>query len=220
MSRQHPPTPASAQHPQQEFSALTEDGFDLQRELDGIERLVLQSYHIPWTNITFVNETQLLAQLDRAFESIPTTLREARDVLRDRQDILQQAQAHARKLVQEAERQAAQIRDETGIIRRAQQDARQLHEQARIECDRLRQQTLQDIKQMHQQAVAECEDMRADAEDYVTAMLAGLEHQLGGMLKTVRNGRASLSQPQPLADRQQPTTATKQPAKLPQQIAS
>jgi len=195
MSRQNTPAPVNTQ---QKFSALAEDGFELQRELDEIERLVLQSYHIPWTSITFVNEERLLAQLDRAFESLPPTLQEARGILRDRQDILQEAQAIARQIVKEAEGQAAQILDETGIVRQAQQEARQIQEQARLECDRLRQQTLQDLKQMHQQAVAECAGMRADTEDYVTDVLTGLEHQLGGVLKTVRNGRASLSQQQQL----------------------
>lgn len=157
--------------------------------------MILQSYHLPWTNITVVNESQVLAQLDRAFESLPPAIREAKAVLRERQKILQQATEHANRLVRDAEQEAARLLDETGIVRRAQQDARQLHERARIECDRLRQETLQDVTQMRQQAIAECQDLRADAEDYATALLGKLEHHLGDMLHTVQNGRASLGQP-------------------------
>ncbi len=185
----------------QQLPALADEGFALQRELDEVERLVLQSYHIPLTSITIVNEARLLAQLDRVFESLPEAVRQSKAIVRERQEILQHAQTYARELVERAEQQAAQILDETGIVQRAQQDARQLHERARIECDKLRQQTLQDIRQMRQQALDECQGLQAEAQDYAAAVLTDLEGRLCGMLQVMRNGRNSLKpQQQPQAE--------------------
>lgn len=181
-------TTAQTEH----LPALANDDFDLQRELDEVERLILQSHHVPLTNITIVNEARLLAQLDRVFENLPAAIVEAKAIARSREEILQQADAYARDLIQRAERQAEQILDETGIVQRAQQDARQIHEHNNIECEQLRQQTLQDIRQMRQQALDECRDLQAQAQDYAAAVLTDLEGRLGGMLQVIRNGHTSL----------------------------
>ena len=186
-------------HPQVE-----EMGFQMQREIDRLEEIILDNPGIPFMGRTLVDEDKLINQLDLIRINIPDSLEQALEILRQKQQIIAEAQHYAQKIIENAQRRAAQILDETGIIQQAEMQGNQLRRQVQQECETLQRKTMteveqirrkiqQEIGQMRQKAIMESEAIQNDADDYADAMLSRLEKQLGEMLKVVRNGRQQLN---------------------------
>jgi len=175
----------------------------VQAELNRLEELILDRPRIPFTRRTIVDEEQLLDQLDLVRINLPRAFEEALAILRQRDELIVQAEDYAREIVEAAQQQAAQLVDELGILRQAEAEAAQLRQQVQQDCEELRRRTLheieqmrlqarQEIEQLRQMALGECDDIQDGADEYADAVLSRLEQQLGEMLRAIRNGRSQL----------------------------
>lgn len=192
--------PHSATPPVSEATPL---GFDVQAELNRLEELILDNPRIPFTRKTIVDEERLLDHLDVIRMNLPGAFEEAIEIIRQKEEILLQAEEYAQEIIEQAQRQAAQALDEMALLRQAELEAAQIRQQANQEREEQRQQTLAELEQMRMQAMQEleqmrqvvldeCDDIQDGADDYADAVLGRLENQLGDMLRIVRNGRRQL----------------------------
>ncbi len=165
--------------------------------------MILDSPRIPLTRRTLVDEEQLLDQLDLVRMNLPAAFQEAEEIVRHKDEILEQAEQYAQNMIETAERQVAQILDEMGIVRQAkieadqirqqlQQDCQDAQEQTVAEIESLRLQAQQEVEEMRRRALAECEAIENGADDYADRVLNNIEQQLGDMLRVIRNGRQQL----------------------------
>lgn len=180
-------------------------GLDIQRALDRLEEIVLDSPRIPFGRRTLVDEELLLDQLDAVRLNLPAAFREAEAIVRQREQILFEAQQQAKDIVEGAKQQAARAISETELVRHAQLEADTIHRQVEEECQAAREQVLAELEQARQQAaaeletmrrsaIAECEAIQDGADDYADRVLGNIERQLGDMLRVIRNGRQQLQQ--------------------------
>ncbi|AFY78976.1 MAG: DivIVA domain-containing protein [Hydrococcus sp. C42_A2020_068] len=178
--------------------------FDLQRELDRLEEIILDSPRVPMSRRTLVDEDRLLNQLDLVRMNLPEAFEKAMEILQQRQEILSEAEEYAQQIIQSAHQRAAQIEDEMAIVQRAQGEAHQIRQQVQQECEALQRQTFAEIEQMRRAAQqefqemlkrtqAECAEIQNGADEYADRVLSNIEHQLGEMLQVIRNGRQQLS---------------------------
>jgi cell division septum initiation protein DivIVA len=178
-------------------------GVDLQRELNRLEEILLDSPRVPLSRRTLINEEQFLEQLDLVRLNLPSAFQEAAEIVVHKEDILQEAEQYAQEIIAAAEQRAAQILNDMGLVRQAEMEAMQIRQQVQQECDIIQQQTLADIDQtrrraqqeldeMQRRALAECEEIQAGADDYADRVLRDMEQQLTEMMRVVRNGRQQL----------------------------
>ena len=200
-SHGHPPHNQSSQ-PNTSVAGQPVD-FDIQRELDQLEEMILDSARIPFTHLTLVDEEKLLNQLDLVRINLPEAFEKALAVIGRRQEIIQEADEYAKRIIQSAQQRAAEILDETGIVQQAEIQASQIRHQVQHECEALQRQTMaeieqarrtvtQELQQLRQQTLAECQEIQEGADTYADSLLTNLEYQLGEMLRVVRNGRQQL----------------------------
>ncbi len=186
----------------------TRSGVDIQRELNRLEEIVLDSPRVPLSRRTLIDEEQLLEQLDLVRLSLPEAFHEAEIVVQHKDEILQQAEQYAQEIVMQAERRAAQIVNESGILRQAESEAQQLRQQVQQECELAKNQTLDEIAHLRRQAQAELEEIRHQAivegeaiqngaDGYADRVLSDLESQMGEMLRVIRNGKQQLQTQRP-----------------------
>ncbi|NEO83058.1 MAG: ATP synthase F0 subunit B [Spirulina sp. SIO3F2] len=179
-------------------------GFDVQAELNRLEELILDNPRIPFTGKTVINEEQLLDHLDVIRMNLPGAFEEAIEIIRQKEEILLQAEEYAQNIIENAQRQASQALDEMTLVRQAeleaaqvrqdvQQDSEQMRQQALAEIEQMRMQAMQELEQMRQVVLDECDDIQDGADDYADAVLGRLEDQLTEMMRVVRNGRRQLS---------------------------
>ena len=119
-------------------------------------------------------------------ERLPQEMQEARRFVAERDSLLEQAHAEAERIVDEAQREAAEMVRQEGIYRTAERQARA----------------------MLDQAGARAQEIRARADEYALESLRSLEARLTQTLATVQNGIAALQdrtqQPAPEDESQQP----------------
>ncbi len=181
---------------------------DIQRELNRLEELILDSPRIPLSRRTLIDEEQLLDQLDLVRLSLPEAFQEAEEIVRQKEEIFHQAEQYAQEIIEAAERRAAQILNEMGLIRQAEMEAQQIRQRVQQECDSAREQTIADIERLRRQsqqeleelrrmALDECEEIQAGADEYADRVLKEMESQLTEMMRVIRNGRQQLQINQP-----------------------
>ena len=117
------------------------------------------------------NKEEVLELLDEACARLPEELRQARWLLKERQDFLEKMQREGEDIMEAARIRAERMVQRTEIVREAQHAARRAVEEAREEARRL----------------------RHEAEDYCDQKLAAFEIVLERTMKTVHSGRERLS---------------------------
>ncbi|MBD2460202.1 DivIVA domain-containing protein [Oscillatoria sp. FACHB-1407] len=186
-------------------------GVDIARELNKLEEMILDSPRIPLSRRTLVDEEQFLDQLDLIRINLPPAFQEAVEIVRQKEEILLEAEQYAQEIIETAERRAAQILDETNLVRQAELEVNQIRQQMKQECEaaqeqtmaeieRMRRQAQQDLEEIRRRAIAEAEEIQAGADAYADSVLRDMEQQLAEMLRVIRNGRQQLqleSAPQP-----------------------
>ncbi|NJM61228.1 MAG: ATP synthase F0 subunit B [Oscillatoriales cyanobacterium RU_3_3] len=178
-------------------------GVDIQRELNRLEEIVLDSPRIPLTRRTLVDEELLLDQLDLVRLNLPIAFQEAETILRHKDELLHEAELYAQEVIEAAEQRAAELLNDMGLLQQAKIEADQLRQQVLLDCEAIQQATLAEVEQIRYQAqeeleemraraLAECEEIQNGADDYADQVLDNIEHKLGDMLRVIRNGREQL----------------------------
>lgn len=178
---------------------------DVYQELARLQEMIYDSFHIPLTRWTVIDEGKILDQLELISDNVPEAINRALSIIEKEQEILTDAEAYAQQIVESAKQQASKILDHTGIVQQAEYQASQLRSQVQQECEAYQQQTLSEVDQMRrnmtqelerfrQQTLAECDAIQTDADQYADAVLIHLEEQLDDMLRVVRNGRDQIRQ--------------------------
>lgn len=111
--------------------------------------------------------TELIEQIR---EHLPEEMDAARRLAAQRDEMLDQAEAEAQRVVEEAHHQAADLVKQEGVYVTAERQARALLDQAQARAD----------------------EIRARADEYAIESLRALEARLTQTLSTVQNGIASL----------------------------
>ena len=205
-------------------TAKASQGLELQKQLQRLEEMiVMEGMKLPMTNRTIFNDEQLLSQLLVIEKSIPGSVSEAKSILEDREDIINEARQKAQDIIKQAEKRAAQIANELTIIKQAEAEAQQLRSQVQdevekirrqnmSEVERVRRQTQQEIDAMRRTAQMECRQIHQESDRYADSVLLDLEQNLGGMIKVIQNGRRHLKA-KSAQNTPQPTTNPEQKAK-------
>jgi hypothetical protein len=141
--------------------------------IEGTRALPLSS------SVKLDNKDEVLALLEEASQRLPEEMRQARWMLKERDEYLAKMQREGDDILQAARLQAEHMVQRTEVVRTAKQTARRTVEDGRDEARRL----------------------RLEAEDYCDQKLAAFEVVLDRTIKTVAAGREKLSvTPLPPAD--------------------
>ncbi|HZU72613.1 MAG TPA: ATP synthase F0 subunit B [Acidimicrobiales bacterium] len=133
------------------------------------------------TSVLISSKDEVIELLEAALDRLPDELRQARWMLRERQEYLDKVQREANEILDAARVRAERLVQRTEIVREAQHTAERLVEEARERAMRL----------------------RHEAEDYCDQRLAALEIVLQRTMKSVHAGREKLQAapgPLPIAD--------------------
>lgn len=143
---------------------------DVEGRLDELERLVAGAKTVPMSSSILLNRAEVEGLLADLRQRLPEALRQARHVLRQRDELVEQARREADDIVEEARAERAGMLSRTEVVQAANREA-----------DRL---------------IAEAQDharqIRLEAEDYVDAKLANFEVVLNKILTAVARGREKL----------------------------
>ncbi|MFM9594353.1 cell division initiation protein [Streptomyces scabiei] len=143
---------------------------DVQKKLDEIVSVVSGARSMPMSASCVVNRAELLALLDDLRAALPDSLAQARELIGDRDHMVERARQEAERIVANAHAERGSLISDTEVARRSQNEADRILGEAR----------------------QEAEDVRAEADDYVDSKLANFEVVLTKTLGSVGRGREKL----------------------------
>ena len=172
------------------FDALS-DPPPAEAELDapGLIRRVIDTVNaaktMPLSASVLVSREEIVTLLEAAMDKMPDELREARWLLRERDEFMAERQREADALMEEVRVQAERMVSRTEVVRQANQVAQRILDEANDEARR----------------------MRHEAEDYCDQKLAGMEIVLERLTRTVVAGREKLAAVGPMRSAPTPPVA-------------
>jgi cell division septum initiation protein DivIVA len=122
------------------------------------------------SSVLLSNKDDVLELMEDALERLPAELRQARWMLRERQEFLDKVQREGDEILEAARVRAERMVQRTEIVREAQH---------------LAEKTVEDARELSRR-------LRHEAEDYCDQKLAGFEIVLERTMKTVQGGREKL----------------------------
>ena len=143
---------------------------DVEGFLAQMEQLLAEARPVPLSASVMVNRKDFEDVIDDIRASLPEELRQSRWVIKERDEVLEQAEREAEQLLADARVEAARLISDTEVVRQSQRQAERILEEAR-----------------EQSRV-----LRLEAEDYVDSKLANFEIVLAKTMRSVEKGRERL----------------------------
>jgi cell division septum initiation protein DivIVA len=143
---------------------------DIMALIDRIEEAMDSGRSVPLMRGRLVDIEKVYEIIDEIRGNFPDEIKQARWIVKERQEMLEEAEKEANRILEEARDRADSMAAEQEVVRRA-------NEQAASILDEARQQE---------------REVRLGAEDYADEMLANLEVNLGKLLTAVQRGRDRL----------------------------
>ena len=133
---------------------------------------------MPLSASVMVNREEFGEILQDAIDGLPEEIRQARWLLKEREEVLQRAEREAERIIDVARVRAERMVERTEVVREARR-------------------TAEDVVDEAGRVAAQ---MRLEAEDYVDRKLAGFEVVLDRTMQQVAKGRERLSIHAPVAE--------------------
>ena len=154
-------------------SPLPSEESGLESILHHLMDVVASAKSMPLSSSVMVSREEVTGLVQSALDSLPEELRQARWLLREREEFMAERSREAEALMSDVRAQAERMVQRTEIVRQANAVAQRILDDANEEARTLR----------HQ------------AEDFVDTKLAGMEIVLDRLTRTVQAGRAKLAAP-------------------------
>ena len=138
--------------------------------IDKLDDLVHNAKAVPLTDQVRIDREEIYDILDQMRATIPEEIKQARWIVKERQEMLAEAKREQDRLLQEAREQAVREASQTEIVKLAERQAQEIIDEAR----------------------RQAREMRLEMEDWADGMLATLEVNLDKFLTAVRRGRERL----------------------------
>jgi cell division septum initiation protein DivIVA len=143
---------------------------DVEAKLHQLERLIAEAKTVPLSASIMLNRAEVEGLVADVRDALPDELTQARWVIKERDQILERAEADAARLLEDARGERDRLVSEQEVVASAQRESEHVVEDAR----------------------EHARQIRLEAEDYVDAKLANFEVVLHKTLDAVEKGRAKL----------------------------
>ena len=167
--------------------------------IDRVNDIIDHAY--PFFGRIIVKQEALSEQIDRIRGALPEDINEASRILRRRQDILDNANYEAERIINDAMNEKNRILSESELIRAVQEEAAVVREKLIAQCEEIKAKAYNDADSIKMQASEEARRMKEGidkyAEDVLNILDAQLEAQhaaLEQQQNVVQNGQRQLEQ--------------------------
>ena len=138
--------------------------------IDKLDDLVHNARPVPLTDQVRVDREEIYDLLDQMRATIPEEIKQARWIVKERQEMLEEAKRESERVVREAREQQARLVSDEEVTKQAERAADEIVEDAR----------------------AREREIRLGAEDYADEILSTLELNLSKFIAAVQRGRERL----------------------------
>jgi F0F1-type ATP synthase membrane subunit b/b' len=138
--------------------------------IDKLDELVATAKNVPMTDQVRIDREELFEIIDQMRSTIPEEIKQARWIVKERQEMLAEAKRECDRILGEAREQAVREASQTEIVKLAERQAQDIIDDAR----------------------RSARETRLEMEDWADGILSTLEVNLDKFLGAVRRGRERL----------------------------
>lgn len=130
--------------------------------------------------------------LDKLYAALPDEVKEARALLRRKDEMQYEAQQRAEKIIADAQAEANRLLSESDLLRAVQREAEKIKEQVITDCEDIKRKALDEADSLRVQATEEATRTKDGATVYAEQVLVNLEQNLAQLQEVVKNGQVQL----------------------------
>src|SRR5665647_642908 len=99
--------------------------------IDKLDDIIHNARSVPLTDSVMIDREEIYDILDQMRSTIPEEIKQARWIVKERQEMLAEAKQEAERVLTEAQERADRLASETEVVRLAERNAQQVMEDAR-----------------------------------------------------------------------------------------
>ena len=146
----------------------------------------------PLLDFSIVKKETVTNILDKLYAALPDEIKEARALLRRKDEMQYEAQQRAEKIITDAQAEANRLLSESDLLRAVQREAEKIKEQVIADCDDIKRKALEEADALRAQTAEEITRTKDGATVYAEQVLVGLEQNLAQLQEVVKNGQLQL----------------------------
>jgi len=144
------------------------------------------------SNLAVVKKDTVVNILDKLYAALPDEVKEARALIRRKDELQYEAQQRAEKIVSEAQTEANRLLSESDLLRAVQREAEKIKEQVITDCEDIKRKALEEANSVRSQAMDEAIRMKDSASVYAEQILVGLEQNINQLHEIVKDNQIQL----------------------------
>ena len=144
---------------------------DAEEILLDLSELISKAPNVPLSSTPRIDREEVVALLEDAIACLPQEVREARFLLKEKENFLNRSQREADEIIEAARTQAERMVQRTEVVRASEARARQIIDEAEATARRL----------------------KSETEDFLDRRLGSVEILIDRLMKTIKHGRDRLS---------------------------
>ena len=160
--------------------------------MNELEEALDKGFPLLGPSLTIVKKDTVVNILDRLYAALPDEIKEARALLRRKDELQYEAQQRAEKVVADAQAEANRLLSESDLLRAVQREAEKIKEQVIADCEDIKRKALEEADAVRNQAIDEALRTKDGASVYAEQVLVSLEQNLNQLQEIVKNGQLSL----------------------------
>ena len=146
----------------------------------------------PFGYYSVVKKDTVMDLLDRLFAALPGEIKEARALLRRKDELQYEAQQRAEKIIADAQGEANRLLSESEVLRSVKKEAEKIKEQIVSDCEEIKRKAIEEADAIRSQAIDEASRIKDGSSAMAEQILAGLEQNLAQMQEIVKNSQVVL----------------------------
>ena len=160
--------------------------------MNELEEALDKGFPLLGPSLTIVKKDTVVNILDRLYAALPDEIKEARALLRRKDELQYEAQQRAEKVVADAQAEANRLLSESDLLRAVQREAEKIKEQVIAECDEIKRKSYEDAEAVRNQAIDEALRIKDGTSVMAEQILANLEQNLNHLHEIVKDGQLQL----------------------------
>ena len=166
--------------------------------VEELEQVLARGWRIPFTTNAVIDEDAFIDIVEQLHIALPTEIREAQQLMAQREEILAEAHVEAEAITQQAHEKAADLVAESPIVVRAEEERGRILADARERAEVIQNEARKKADEVIAQAAREARGLQTGADEYAVEVLQRIRDELDAYLRQVDNGLERLERDLPL----------------------
>ncbi len=174
---------------------MVQEGLKLFALYDKLQELFYEGgFHIIPSHYMIVKSKELSSIIEAFPDAIDEGIKMAKMILRNKEEMIQDAKNKAERIIQDAENEKRRILDESSLRREMEEQAKAFRERVIQECESIKMKAFGEAESIRIASNEEALKMKDGAQEYAQQILVKIEQDLNNLFQVVKNGQQYIAQ--------------------------